>query len=390
MGALRDFVADLLDSEGAAIEPVEPDGLDVLAPEPLRAAMGWPELARLGFGAQLPSGATPIGLEGDWLDRFGAVLGDRGRLAERQLVLPAPVAPPSDPERRLDGALDLRNAVWRLREVKATWTRCLLLAFRYTAISDERREGLIWLGFNAGTGAVLDDAIVGRLRELLARDLEWLAPEADARSEAGPAGDAPMLAERTRGRLDHLVRRDLEPFLRAMRRRLDRDCGRVHEYHDDLRRSAQMRLAGLRSAAGDKAEADRKRETIRVAAIEREYAAKLDDLRHNYALRVTVDWVQGLVLYAPVHRYEVLIKRRKGERIVAIDWHPTVRMMEPPPCDWGLGLERARLVCDDQLHLTDLGGQAACPTCGKAWCRACRGAACPRCKRAAAASAKIR
>ena len=30
MGALRDFVADLLDSEGAAIEPVEPDGLDVL------------------------------------------------------------------------------------------------------------------------------------------------------------------------------------------------------------------------------------------------------------------------------------------------------------------------------------------------------------------------
>src|SRR4249919_523456 len=113
MGALRDFVADLLDSEGAAIDPVEPDGLDVLAPEPLRAAMGWPELARLGFGAQQPPGATPIGLEGDWLDRFGAVLGDRGRFAERQLVLPAPVAPPSDPERRLDGALDLRNAVWR-------------------------------------------------------------------------------------------------------------------------------------------------------------------------------------------------------------------------------------------------------------------------------------
>lgn len=76
---------------------------------------------------------------------------------------------------------------------------------------------------------------------------------------------------------------------------------------------------------------------LRVAAIEREYAPKLDDLRHNYALRVTVDWVQGLVLFAPEHRYEVLIKRRKGQRMVAIDWHPAARMMETPPCDWGLG-----------------------------------------------------
>lgn len=389
MGALRDFVADLLDGEGAVIEPVEPDGLDVLAPEPLRAAMGWPELVRLGFGAQLLSGTTPVGLEGDWLDRFGTLLGDRGLFAERQLVLRAAVAPPSDPERRLDGAFDLRNAVWRLRQVKPAWTRCLLLAFRYTAISDERREGLIWLGFNTGTGAVLNEDIVGRLRHLLACDMEWRAPDPGVCSEAGPACDAPLLAERTRAGLDHLVRRDLEPFLRAMRRRLERDCGRVHEYHDDLRRSALTKLAGLRPATGDKVEADRKREIMRVATIEREYAAKLDDLRHNYALRVTVDWVQGLVLFAPVHRYEVLIKRRKGERIVAIDWHPAARMMEPPLCDWGLGLERARLVCDDHLHLTDLAGQAPCRSCGKAWCRACH-AACPRCERTAAVSAKIR
>ncbi len=246
MGALRDFVADLLESEGAAVEPVEPDGLDVLAPEPLRAAMGWPELARLGFGAQLPPGAMPIGLEGDWLDRFGALLGERGRFAERQLVLPGTVAPPSDPERLLDRALDLPNAVWRLRDAKPAWTRCLLLAFRYTAISDEKREGLVWLGFNQGTGAVLDGDIVGRLRQLLAGDMEWQAPEPRhyAARRARPATRR-CSPRGSRARLEHHVRRDLEPFLRAMRRRLDRDRGRVHEYHDDLRRTAQMKLAAL-------------------------------------------------------------------------------------------------------------------------------------------------
>ena len=117
MGALRDFVADLLESEGAAVDPVEPDGLDVLAPEPLRAALGWPELTRLGFGTALPPGATPIGFEGDWLDRFGALLDERGRLAEQQLSLPDHNPPASDPERTIDRALDLPNAIWRLRQL---------------------------------------------------------------------------------------------------------------------------------------------------------------------------------------------------------------------------------------------------------------------------------
>ena len=57
MSELRDFVADLLERQGAAVEAVEPDGLDVLAPAPVRKAMGWPELARLGFGAERAAGA---------------------------------------------------------------------------------------------------------------------------------------------------------------------------------------------------------------------------------------------------------------------------------------------------------------------------------------------
>jgi hypothetical protein len=355
MGALRDFVADVLEIEGAAVEPVDPDGLDILAPSPLRAAMGWPELARLGFGTALPPGATPVGFEGEWLDRFGALLGDRGRWAERQLVLSSPVTPPGDPERLLDRVFDLPNAVWRCRGAAPAWARCLLLAFRYTAVSDDKREGLVWLGFNQTTGAVLDD-ILTRLRPLLlAQDCEWRGPDPDVRHAAGPGWDGATLRSRVAPLLEYFVRRELEPFLRAMRRRLDRDRARIHEYHQDLRLIAYKRLAVLADASNEKADADRKRETLRVAAIEREYAAKLDDLRHNYALRVTVDWVQAMEMFVPVQRYDVLIRRRKGERLVRVDWHPAVRLAEPPPIDYGLGLDRTRLVCDDRLHLTHPG-----------------------------------
>ena len=119
MTALRDFVADLMEREGAAVETLEPDGLEVIAPPEIRAAFGWPELARLGFGAELPAGARRIGIESEWLDRFGTLLDGHGRRAERQIVHDLPQTL-SDPERVLRHALDLPNGVWRFQKQSAS------------------------------------------------------------------------------------------------------------------------------------------------------------------------------------------------------------------------------------------------------------------------------
>jgi hypothetical protein len=380
MTTLRDFVAQTLESQGAAVEAVEPDGLEVLAPAAIQSAMGWPEMARLRFGTDRQDGAIRIGLEGDWLDRFDALLGAQGRWAQRQLTLSG-VQAPADPERVIELALDLPNAVWRFQRMTESWTRCLLLTFRYTALSDEKREGLVWLGFNLGTGAVLGE-LIPRLRPLLDEQENWQPPDVETRQAGDGRGTTGLLDSRIRPLLRDETRRELEPFLRAMRRRLDRDRTRIHAYHEDLRGASLKRLAGLAGAAGEKAEAGRRREALRVAAIEREYRAKVDDLRNNYALRVMQDWVQALQLFLPVQRLDVLIRRRKQERLIRLDWHPSVRLAEPPLCDWGLGLDRSRLVCDEKLHLTDVAGQAPCPVCSKAWCRACDPQACRHCGQA--------
>ncbi len=378
MSELRDFVADLLEHRGAAVEALGSDQLEVLAPAPLQRQLGWPELTHLGFGPQQAPGTVAIALEGDWLDRFGALLADDGRWSEREVRPAAPVPPPSDPERLLDRVLDLPNAIWRLQGVSATWTRCLMLAFRLTAVSDERREKLIWLGFNLATGAVISD-ILAQLRPALAQTADWHMPDSAIKRVAGPGWSAATLAARLRPLLEREARDNMEPFLRAMRRRLGRDRDRVHAYHNDLRYASLKRLAALNRVDGDRADADRRRETLRVEAIEREYRAKLNDLRRNYALRVAVEWVQALEIYVPVQRFEVLIRRRKGERIIRLDWHPMVKTVERPLCEAGLGLDRVRLVCDDKLHLTDPAGHAPCSSCGKSFCRACFPLACPRC-----------
>ena len=377
MADLRDFVAELLERQGAAVETLEPDGLEVIAPEEVRAAFGWPELVRLGFGAELPVAAQRIGVEGDWLERFGTLIAARGQHAERQIALDH--APPAgDPERLLEHALELPNAVWRFQGQQPAWTRCLLIAFRATAVSDEKRENVLWLGFNIATGAALGP-VLPRLRAILGGDRPWQAPDAAVREAAGPGWNAASLEARVRPALDAAVRAELAPFLRSMQRRLARDHTRLHGYHDDLRRQSLGRLAGLEGIEGAKAGADRERERQRIAAIEREYRAKLDDLRHNYALRVGVEWIQTLEVFVPTQRLEVLIRRRKGERLIHLDWHPLARLAEPPLCDWGPGLGPTRLVCDERLHLTHPSGQDPCPGCAKSFCRACHPAACPRC-----------
>jgi len=376
MSELRDFVADLMERHGAAVEMLEGDRLQVLASLPLQAALGWPELAQLSFGSKPSEHAIPIDLEGDWLDRFGSLFRENGRWAERQLTWTDAPQALCDPERLLDRALDLPNAVWRFQGVRATFARCLILAFRYSALSDEKREGLVWIGFNLSTGAVLDE-VVARMRPLLARE-QWRAPDHAARPGAGGCEPA-ALETHIRALLDHQIRLELEPFLRATRRRLERDRNRVHEYHADLHDASMKRLAALAGTEGEKSQADRRREQLRVVAIEREYQAKLDDLRHHHAIRVVVEWVQTLELYVPVQRFYVIIRRRKGERQIPLDWHPSVRLMEPPPCDWGLGIDRIRLVCDEKLHLTEPAGQAPCQSCTKPWCRACHPGRCPRC-----------
>ena len=314
---------------------VEPDGLEVLAPAPVQKTMGWPELARLGFGAERSHGAIPIGLEGDWLERFGTLLGDEGRWSERQVMPAAPFRRRATRSGVLDRALDLPNAVWRFRGMTATCTRCLMLAFRYTAVSDEKREGLIWLGFNLGTGAVISDIlrVCGR---------RWRRCRlAGARSGDQARGRAGMERGDARGALRPLLDRQV-------RDASSRSCAPCAAGSSatatvcmpitttcaarPLKRLAALargrrRSGGGRSAARDAAgRGDRAR-----------IPAKLDDLRHNYALRVAVEWVQALELYVPVQRFDVLIRRRKGERVVQLDWHPLVKTAEPPLCEAGLG-----------------------------------------------------
>lgn len=367
-GPLQRFFTELLAAQGALAEPIEPEGLEALLPPELQHAFGVAEHCRFGFGATLPDGGQRVGIESDWLERCAHALGEHGRIARRVLNAPGKLG---DPEAALAQELALDNATFRLLDSQPAWTRYLVLDFRYTALSDDKREGMLRLAVNLATGA-LPDAVMERVSP-------WLD---DAADDAAPPSALVLPGDWQRDRLLDVLRRALprrldaalEPFVRGLRRRLERDQDRLHAYHNDLHREALLRQMAV--PPGDKL---REREQLRIEAIAREYRAKLDDLTHKYALRVGVEWVRTLDLVMPVQRLSVQVRRRKAERVIRLDWNRLARRLEPPACEDNFAPERPRLACDGAVHLVSAAGLAPCEACGKAYCRACHPGACPKC-----------
>jgi hypothetical protein len=366
----RNFAARLLEDEGALVEPIEPQGLEAMLPENLRRALGTPEFLRLGFAAELPVGAERASLESDWLEKFGRLLDERGR--RLKFAVDAAVPPLGHVERIVERNVVLQNAVYRLSQVEPAWTRYLIFIFRYTAISDEKREGIIRFGINLINGSAIDPMV----DQLLATAMNENATEA-APKPAPSQLPADWTAERLKKAITRAApiraRAQLSQFVNGMQRRLDRDLERLHEYFGGLREESWRKLKREKSDAA--------RERLRIEAAEREYQAKVADLKQKYDLRVDIEPVQTLELISQVQRVALAIKRRKGERKLALDWNPIARQLDPPPCEWSFIAEGSRVICDDQLHIVSPAGHAPCPQCGKDYCRVCSPRRCPKCGR---------
>ena len=133
----------------------------------------------------------------------------------------------------------LPNAVWRFHGAASAWTRCLLLAFRYTAVSDEKREGLVWIGFNRGTGAVIDDVFSAAAGAAGGGPRSGRRPTrrcATRRDRAGTRrrsrrGFEPLLDTERACRTGAVPARDAAPARRAT-------APGCTSYHDDLRRGS--------------------------------------------------------------------------------------------------------------------------------------------------------
>lgn len=367
--------SSILSAEGAIVEPVEPDGIEVLAPKALQQALSIPEWTRLGFGAELPDQALRVSLESDWIERLSGLLGERGSLLFISLGKDLPAKPSSDPGKLLKNEMVMGNATYRLKEMVEARTRYLLLTFRLTAISDEKRDDILHLGINESNSIISDDLVDPLFSYLNSLKETCVARPEDEKLPA-PWTDK-QVRDFVKKALPGRIRTRFTPFLSGMERRMGKDMDRLYTYHTDLQNEAAKRLEDKKAKGAD--EKDLEKEQMKFATIKREYQAKVADLGRKYAIHAEFDLVSALRLTMPVYRFNLLIMRRKGKRELHLDYNPISRRLETLPCEKCLSPSKPHLVCDDSLHLLCPACMSPCPSCDKTYCRACYPAKCPKC-----------
>jgi hypothetical protein len=366
MRGLLEVSERILAQHGAVLERVEPEGLEALLPAELQACLGLPEWSRVGFGADLPSQAVRVSVESDWLERLSGLLDRRGSVLH--LTLPASRA--GALPRGLDQAsLPLQNATLRTGPVTKTIARYACFAFQLTAVSEEKREDLLHFCINLANGLPaqhLLDVIQSHLHEF-----EECAHPPDSLMEVRVNETAARV-------LPFYVRQRLTPFLVGMERRLARDLDRLYSYYGRLQEEV-VRCLQEKQSRGEP-EDSLKRERLKLETIAREYPDKVADLGRKYAIRTELRFLQALTATMPVHRLEVTLLRKKGRRLLHLDWNPLAKRTEALSCENCGQTAGGFWLCEDRLHILCADCQGPCRHCARSFCHLCSPSGCPRCE----------
>ncbi len=386
---LKGITKEILSSGGALIE--EKDGcLEVLLPERAAGVLEIPEYSKLSFSAG-GADTLQVSYETDFFNRLAGFFPAKTGFCEAGF--PFQEFGREKVEKLLPESVSFSNATFRLEKIETEDFSYFLFIIKYTALSDEKREGVLPVLVNGLTGSAV------RADENLLDELEEAPP-----GESGGCGDiahfmrpAFLFAEKAVGDI-------LRELAGSLKRRLNRDAERIHRYYGTLREELldKIKKKIISESRGEYTgpegdiidpsgflEKIEKRELkcpgteklyAKLQAVEKEKNWKIQDVLGKYSLTVKLEPVVAVRINvrAPVAR--IIIKRKLSSRPFPVTFNPFFRKLDELPCESCFVLRAPYYVCDDGQHILCRECFGDCPGCGKPFCRAC-GAGCTRCGR---------
>jgi len=306
------FCTELIEQHGGLIEPLS-QRLLALLPPPLAHALELSEELELG------SEQAPLLYGSPLLDRLVGFATREVPVVYGQIQ--APYLKKAGFEQLLGTDVRFVDGQVRIAGRAEARTTYLVLVCHYLALSDERKEGLVQVGIQEGSGALAPD-LVGVWRE--------------AHPEFFPPGKVPSHFP---VHLEHavtvgmqqaevLVRDELGDFLGSMQRRLQRDVTNTREYYAALHAEMEASLANPHLT-----ESQRQERLAKMADLPREMHRKTADLNEKYQVRVTVQGCAALRFLVDVVQLLVELKARKAQRSLRLIWNPLTRHLDPLVCE---------------------------------------------------------
>jgi len=222
-------------------------------------------------------------------------------------------------DRLLQDQLTFYGATAAIETVAAVTAEYVQVSCRYTALSDEQKEGLLTMVFNTGTSgwvpAMAEAFDTGGCRTVFTR------PGPDIKHKIIPLAE--KLDQSARGLLEDR----LAAFHASMNRRFQRDIANLEEYYRSL--EAEMQKSLEKPGLSESARSDRQ---AKIEAIPAELASKKEDLLKKYSINVRLQLAAAMYIRTPAKKIACRLSIGKQRRQFFLTYNPVTRAIDPPPC----------------------------------------------------------
>lgn len=360
---LQRFVDAVLTLHGCVTQPHGDGRVDVILGAPVAARLGVAEESRFWLRAVDPADSSPAAaspamatdgvLAGYGTGVLGAICSmaaELGRVYRVELAPPPPK--PERVEREADSVLMFQNGIARLEAIETCILHYLIVDFRYSALSEDRHEGLLAVALNLEGG--------GSSPTLPARLPAYLTEHPEARRPwQGVQEHANVQPALVRAHLQalHMARVETHAFRTRLGRRLHRDRRRVDTYYETLRQEVARRRSR------EPEDADRLQEKL--AAIEAERRHKYRDLDRRYTVRLRLEPLAVLLLRTTGLALRIRLQRSKKALAARLGWNGVARVLDQWTCD-SCGAETKVPGLCESLHRLCSACSSRCRACGRA------------------------
>jgi len=341
------FTSRFLESRGAVLENKNGD-LEAVLPEELCKLLRVPEYFRITFN----SGDET---EDTFSIHYGSALVDRiieAACAEPPLLaceLKFSYMKSDGFDRLIREQFRFHGLSVRFQSFANVRTHYLLLTCRYTAQSDEQKEGMIHLAFNYETGA-----FNSHMADLLSRADKIFKMK--VKLPGGPKRLRQILKQ-VRERSRDVIMEEIVPFRESMARRFRRDAGHLEEYYSALQKEMRSNLE--RQGLSDELIRDRKE---KIDLLPHELERKKDDLFKKYSIRIRIAPCAILFITTPAVKILYSMAAAGKHKTLSFIYNPIRKAVDPLVCQ-GCGTSITDIYCCRDLHILCAECRNKCPVC---------------------------
>lgn len=228
-------------------------------------------------------------------------------------------------------------------------TAYIFLTCRYTAQSDEQKQGLESLVFNLETGAYIP-----HMAELLSAVGKNFIP---LQKPIWKDGQLERIMKCIKEQSKEILMDELNSFHETMTRRFKRDVANLEEYYHALEKEMEKSLE--RPGLSEDLIKERRE---KIGLLPDELERKRDDLFKKYSIKVKVEPCAAMLINTPAVKVLYNMSIGRTRKNISLIYNPVTKALDPLVCQ-GCGKSITSVYFCNQLHLLCSMCSEKCPLC---------------------------